>query len=118
MEIKDELVVNGINQAAADYIEYHTIGAYQTSDSNTPGYYIFLWTSNAYTLQKQYTCHEFDPPVIIPEGELVCPAKFMIPTRKTSYWYHDTDKAIPVMAKLKQFLMPYIEFIQDKNYNK
>ena len=41
MEIKDELFVNGINWAAADYIEYHTIGAYQTRDSNTPGYYIF-----------------------------------------------------------------------------
>ena len=34
---------------------------------------------------------------------------------KTSYWYHNPDKAIPVMVKLKQVLMPYIEFIQDNN---
>ena len=70
-------------------------------DSNTPGYYIVLWTGNAYTLQQQYKCHAFDPTVIIPEGELVCPAKFLTPTIKTSYWYHNIDEVIPVMVKLK-----------------
>ena len=40
MEIKDELVLHGMTWAAANYIEYNTIGAFQTSDSNTPGYYI------------------------------------------------------------------------------
>ena len=49
-----------------------------------------------------------DPPVLIPEGELVFPAKFMTPMRKTSYWYHKPDESIPVMVKLKQVVMPYI----------
>ena len=40
-----------------DDIEYNTIGAFQTSDSNTPGYYIVLWIGNEYTLQEQYTCN-------------------------------------------------------------
>ena len=66
----------------ADKIEYNTIDAFQTSNSNTPGYYIVRWTGNAYTLQEQYTCHAFDPPVIIPEGGIVFPAKFMTPMRK------------------------------------
>ena len=35
--------------------------------------------------------------------------------RKTSYWYHDPDEAIPVMVKLKQVLMTFVEFIQYKN---
>ena len=35
--------------------------------------------------------------------------------RKTSYWYHDLDEAIPVMVKLKQVVVPYIEFIHDNN---
>ena len=39
----------------------------------------------------------------------------MTSTRKTSYWYHKSDEAIPVMAKLKQFLMLYIKLIQDNN---
>ena len=73
MDIKDELVLNGMTWEAADEIEYNTIGEFQTRDSNTPGYYIFLWTGNAYTLQEKYTCHAFNPPVIITEGELVCP---------------------------------------------
>ena len=85
MKIKDELVLHGMTWAESDDIEYNTIGVFQTRDSNTPVYYIFKWTGNAYTLKKKYTCHAFDPPVIITEGELVCPAKFMTTTRKTSY---------------------------------
>ena len=84
MKIKDELFLQGTTQAAADEIEYNTMGAFKTSDSNKNGYYIFKWTGNAYTLQEKYKCHAFDPPVIIPEGELVCPTKFMTPMIKTS----------------------------------
>ena len=49
---------------------------------------------------------------MIPKGGLVFPAKFMTPTRKTPYWYHDPDVSIPVMVKLKQVVMPYIELIR------
>ena len=72
MKIKDELVLQGMDQAAADDIEYNTIGEFETINSNMPGYYIVRWTSNTYTLKGQYTCHAFDTLVIIPEGELVC----------------------------------------------
>ena len=41
MEIKYKLVLNDMTWAVADNIEYNTIGAFQTSNSNTPGYYIF-----------------------------------------------------------------------------
>ena len=106
MKIKDELVLHRMTQAAAEYIGYNTIGASQTISSNTPGYYILQCTCNAYTLQGKYICHAFDPLVIIPEGELFCPDKFMTLTRITFYWYHDRDEAIPVMVKLKQVIMP------------
>ena len=111
MEIKDELVLQGMTQAAAYNIEYNTIGAFQTSNCNTHGYCIVKWTGNAYALQEKYKCHAFDPPVIITEGELVCPAKFMTPVIKNSHWYHDPNEAIPVMVKLKQVVMPLIELI-------
>ena len=39
----------------------------------------------------------------------------MTTMRKTSYWYHDPDEAIPVTVKLKQVVMPFIEFIQYNN---
>ena len=35
--------------------------------------------------------------------------------RKTTCLYHDPDEAMPVMVKVKQFVMPYIELIQDNN---
>ena len=73
MKIKYYLVLQGMTQAAADEIEYNTMGAFQTSDCNTHGYYIVKWTGNAYNLQEKYKCHAFNPPLIIPEGELVCP---------------------------------------------
>ena len=66
MEIKVELVLHSMTWAAADKIEYNTIGEFQTSDCNTHVYYIVKWTGNAYTLQGKYKCHAFDPPVIIP----------------------------------------------------
>ena len=111
MNIKDELVLQGMTQAAADEIEYNIMGPFQTSDYNTHVYYIVKWTGNAYTLQGKYICHAFNPPVIIPEGELVCSAKFMTPMIKTSHWYHNKNEAIPVMVKLKQVVMPLIELI-------
>ena len=46
---------------------------------------------------REYTRHSLNPPVIIPEGELVCLAQFLTPMIKTSHWYHETRKAIPVM---------------------
>ena len=64
MEIKDELVLNGMIWAAAYEIEYNTIGSFKTSNSNTHRFYIVKWTGNAYTLQAQYTCPEFNTPVI------------------------------------------------------
>ena len=115
MKIKYQFFLQGMTQASADDIEYNTIGEFQTSDCNTHVYYIVKWTGNVYTLQEIYKCHAFDPPVIIPEGELVCPATFMTPMIKTSHWYHEPNKAIPVMVKLKQVILPLIEFIQDKN---
>ena len=63
MKIKDELVLHVMTCAAADDIGYNNIGAFQTSDSNTHGYYIGRWTGNAYILQEIYTCYAFDPPI-------------------------------------------------------
>ena len=39
----------------------------------------------------------------------------MTPMRKISYWYNDPYEEIPVMVKLKQVVMHYIELLQDKN---
>ena len=108
MKIKYEHVLNGMTRAEAYEIEYNTIGAFQNRDSNTPGYHIVQLTGNAYTLQKQHTCHAFNPPVKFPEGELVWLAKFMNPIRKSYYWYHKPDELIPAMVNLKKVVIPFI----------
>ena len=43
-----------------DEIEYNTIGAFQTSNSDTPGYYIVQCTGNAYTLQENLHVMNFN----------------------------------------------------------
>ena len=53
MKIKDEPVLQGMTQSAADEIEYNTMGGFQTSDCNTHVYYIVKWTGNAYTLKEK-----------------------------------------------------------------
>ena len=58
------------------------------------------------TYRNVFTCNAFNPPFIIPEGELFCPAKFMKPMIKTSYCYYDPYESIPVILKLKQVVMP------------
>ena len=108
MDIKDGILLNRMTWASADEIEYNTIVAFQTCNSNTSGYYIAWWIVNEYTLQEKYTCYAFNPLVIIPEGELFCLDKFITAMRKTSYCYRDLDEAIPVMVKLKQGVMLYI----------
>ena len=85
MDIKDDLVLHKMTWAETDEIQYNTIGEFQTSDGNTPVYYIVQWIVNAYILQKKYTCHALNPRVIIPEGELVCNSKLITPTRKRDY---------------------------------
>ena len=57
MEIKAELFLQGMTRSAVDEIEYNAIGAFKTSNSNTPGYYIFECSGNTYTLQEKYICH-------------------------------------------------------------
>ena len=52
MDIKDDIVLNGMTWALAEDIGYNMIGAFQTRNSNTPEYYIFRWTGNAYNLQE------------------------------------------------------------------
>ena len=68
MDIKDGLVLHGMTWAASEDIAYNNIGAFKTSNSNTPGYYVVQWTDNVYNLQEQYTCNSFYHQVIIPEG--------------------------------------------------
>ena len=52
MKIKDELVLRGMTQTAVENIEYNTMGAFQTRNCNTHGYYIVKCTGNTYTLQE------------------------------------------------------------------
>ena len=46
MDINDKLVLHIMAWEEANEIEYNTIGVFKTINSNTPVYYIVLWTGN------------------------------------------------------------------------
>ena len=115
MKIKDELFLQGMTQAAADEIGYNTMGGFQTSNCNTHGYYIGKWTGNANTIQEKYKCHAFNPPVIIPEGGLFCPSKFMTLILKNLPLVSRDKRSNPCHGEVKQVFMPFLELIQENN---
>ena len=53
MDIKDDLFLDGMTWKAADEFKTIRLVHLKTINSNTPGYYIFRWTGNAYTLQEK-----------------------------------------------------------------
>ena len=77
------------------------MGEFQNIDCNTHGYYIVKWTGNKYTLQEKYKCNAFNPPVIIPEGELVCPAKFMTRMKKNLPLVSQEKRSNPCHGEIK-----------------
>ena len=109
MQEMHEGVLMGMTQVSSEEIEEGLFGAFETSDSQTQGYYIVQWLGNPYTLQEQYACHAFDPPVLIPTGELVCEAKFWTPMSTKTHWYHEPDIDLHVMVKVKQVVMGKID---------
>jgi hypothetical protein len=109
MQEMRETVLMGMTQVSSEEIQTGSFGAFQTSDKQTLGYYIVQWTGNPYTLQEQYECNAFNPPVLIPTGELVCEAKFWTPMSKGTNWYHEPDDDLFVMVKVKQVVMTDID---------
>jgi hypothetical protein len=105
MQAMHEGVLMGMTQVSSEEIFEGSFGAFQTSDKQTLGYYIVQWTGIPYTLQDQYECNAFNPPVLIPQGDLVCEAKFWTPMSKGTHWYHEPDDDLFVMVKIKQVVM-------------
>jgi hypothetical protein len=52
MQEMHEGVLMGMTQVSADEIEEGLFGAFQTSDTQTLGYYIVQWMGNPFTLQE------------------------------------------------------------------
>jgi hypothetical protein len=67
-----KIVLHGLATEAAEKIKIGGIGCFLTNNPDSDGYYIVEWKSEPYTLQEAITLVEYDPPLHLEEGELVC----------------------------------------------
>ena len=114
----NEMILSGLAYSSAQHVELGEFGAFETKDKTTLGYYIVKWTATPYTLQEQFIHDAFNPPIIIPPGEMVCAAKFMNPVSKDSLWYHEPPEDLNVTVKMKQVVMAQIDMEPVSNETK
>ena len=76
----------------------------QIYDATTCGYYIIQQTKFPVVLKGPWIRTEFDPPVIIPTGILVCEAKYCNSTGVNYFWYHEPPEDLTVLVKMKQMV--------------
>jgi hypothetical protein len=71
-----EVVLQGITMQMADFIEVGNIVAFMTDDLDADGYYIAEVIKGVHMLQEDLELNEYNPPVVVPVGELVCHGKY------------------------------------------
>ena len=81
------VVLESIADRYAEEIQEGCFGAFMTSDTTTDGYYLVQWSSAPYTLQSDSFLEEYDPPLLIRQGELVCDAKYFNKVPRATAWY-------------------------------
>jgi hypothetical protein len=92
-------VLESIADVMASEIEQGKIGAVSTVDEN---YYLLQWTSLPYRIEGDQFLDEYDPPIHVRHGELVCEAEYLTELLRAKGWYYPTD--IKTVVRLQQVL--------------
>ena len=83
----------------SEHVTIGRYGAFMTTDKTSRGYYIVHWHSIPYTLQDDFELNDYDPPIILKAGELVCNGEYMNPMPQTKLWY--TQPHVPIRTKIR-----------------
>ena len=78
-----QIILDGISDNMASLVESGTYGAINTSDTSINGFYVFMFTSGAYTLQENTAADG----KIITAGELVVKAQYLCSMKIDTNWY-------------------------------
>jgi hypothetical protein len=92
-------VLESIADVMASEIEQGKIGAVSTVDET---YYLLQWTSLPYRIEGDQFLTEYDPPIHVKDGELVCEGKYLEELLRAKGWYYPT--AIRTVVRLQQVL--------------
>ena len=78
-----QVVLDGISDNIVSLVESGKYGSINTTDTNTNGFYVIMFTSGAYTLQENTKIDG----QIITAGELVVNAKYICSMQVNINWY-------------------------------
>jgi hypothetical protein len=111
-------VLHGIATSVAERIEDGLFGAFLTDDPDSDGYYVVQWTSDPYTLQESIELEEYDPPLHLEAGELVCEARYLNKVPRARQWYTAPTTDLPTTVRLQQVIDPMLELLEISPANK
>ena len=86
VDLAHTVIMENITTIMAENIEVGSIGAFRTEDENADGYYLVQFTSEPYTLQEATLLTEYEPPLQLDEGELVCEATYFEKVPRARFW--------------------------------
>jgi hypothetical protein len=111
-------VLYGIATAVAERIDVGLFGAFLTNDPDSAGYYVVQWTSEPYTLQDAIDVDEYDPPLHLEAGKLICQAHYLHMVPRMRQWYTVPTTDLPTTLRLQQVIDPSLEMLAISPSNK
>jgi hypothetical protein len=92
-------VLESIADVMASEIEENKIGAVSTVDEE---YYLIKWTHLPYRMDGDRFLTEYDPPIHVKDGELVCEGLYLEGLHRAKGWFYQTG--IKTVVRLQQVL--------------
>ena len=117
IEEMQEVVLQGIAMRMADGIEVGNIVAFMTDDPDADGYYVAEVIEGVHTLQEDLELNEYDPPVVVLAGKLVCRGKYWSKLAGTRRFYYPDPSEATTLIRLKHVVDTCIDMdeISDDN---
>jgi hypothetical protein len=103
------VALEGIATRMAEKVEVGMFGTFQTDDPDADGYYLVEWTSVPYTVQDNVELTEYDPPIQIEKGELVCDGKYWNKVPRAKLWYTRPTEPLPTVVRMQQVVSSKVE---------
>lgn len=102
IEAAHDIILDTIAEETRDEISIGNIGAFNTDDPEADGYYLVRWTSEPYELEQDEELTDYDPPMKLPAGELVCEGQYLNKVDRAKRWYTQSDGS--TIIRLQQVL--------------
>jgi hypothetical protein len=64
--------------------------------------FLVQWSSAPYTLQSDFFLDEYDPPLLLQQGELVCDAKYCSKVLRAKSWHTPVQANSGTAVRLQQ----------------